>query len=381
MEAKTKSKQGCSYWMAFTDDYSRYGKLAFLKNKSDALDVFKKFLVAAELETGERVKILRSDGGGEYCSDEFETFLAEKGIKHEKTNVYTPQGDGVAECRNLTLANRMRALLDENKLPTNLWQVAASHAQHITNIVPSRTIPPDTMPHELWHNQKPTLMHLRVFGSKAWAHVPAKHHVKFDDCAIECIYVGYVPNKQSYLLFQQSMGKLIESRNVKFDEGTDEPQRIVVEISDGDKGDEPSKSPSVEVASEGDEEGKSNESVPSNKNPTSTPANDDDVDTEPDPDTIAQSPPLCCSTRKMRAPDPDDHPKFEVGSQKKRQVAFSVGDEQAFAVLYDPDYFKKMASPEASLWCDAMNTEMEAQRKMETYEEVAPPPGANVLDC
>ena len=69
------------------------------------LDVFKKFLVAAELEMGEHMKILQSDGGGKYCSDKFETFLAEKGIKHEKTNAYTPQENGVAKYRNLTLAN------------------------------------------------------------------------------------------------------------------------------------------------------------------------------------------------------------------------------------------------------------------------------------
>ena len=110
-------------------------------------------------------------------------------------NAYTPQENRVTKRQNLTLANQTRALLDENKLPTNLWQVIASHAQHITNIVPSCTIPPNTMPHELWHKQKPTLTHLRVFGSKVWAHVPAKHHVKFDDHAIECVYVGYVPNK------------------------------------------------------------------------------------------------------------------------------------------------------------------------------------------
>ena len=48
---------------------------------------------------------MRTDGGGEYCSKEFEAFLAEKGIKHEKTNAYTPQENGVAERRNLTLAN------------------------------------------------------------------------------------------------------------------------------------------------------------------------------------------------------------------------------------------------------------------------------------
>ena len=202
MEAKVKSKQGNMYWMTFVDDYSRYGTLAFLKNKDDALDAFKKFLVSAELEMGERMRILRSDGGGEYCSKEFEAFLAEKGIKHEKTNAYTPQENGVAERRNLTLANRTCALLDDNKLPTNLWQVAAKHAQHVTNIVPSRAIPQNTMLHEIWHKQKPVLTHLRVFGSKVWAHVPAKHRVKFDDRAIEGIYIGYVPNKRSYLILQ-----------------------------------------------------------------------------------------------------------------------------------------------------------------------------------
>ena len=116
--------------------------------------------------------------------------------------MYTPQENGVTKHCNLTLANRTRALLDDNKLPTNLWQVAANHAQHITNIVPSRAIPQNMMPHEIWHKQKPVLMHLRVFGAKAWAHVPAKHHVIFDDRAIEGMYVGYVPNKQSYLILQ-----------------------------------------------------------------------------------------------------------------------------------------------------------------------------------
>jgi hypothetical protein len=368
MEAKTKSKQGCSYWMTFTDDYSRYGMLAFLKNKDDALDAFKKFLASAELETGERMRILRSDGGGEYCSREFEAFLAEKGIKHEKTNAYTPQENGVAKRRNLTLANQTRALLDENKLPTYLWQTAANHAQRITNILPSRSIPLDTTPHELWHKQKPNLTHLQVFGSKAWAHIPAKHRVKFDDRAIECVYVGYVANKRSYLLFQRSTGKLIESRDVKFDKGTGEPQRIVVEISDGEGDEDESGKSSVKEASEGDEGDKSEEHVPSNENPTSTPADDDDVNTkpDPDPDAIPQPPPLRRSTQKTRAPDPNDHPKFDVSSRKK-QVALSVGDEQAFVASYDPDYFRKMASPEAPLWREAMNTEMEVQKKMETY--------------
>ena len=78
MEAKVKSKQGNMYWMTFIDDYSRYSKLAFLKNKDDVPDAPKKFLMSAEREMGERMQILRTDGGGEYCSKEFEAFLPRK---------------------------------------------------------------------------------------------------------------------------------------------------------------------------------------------------------------------------------------------------------------------------------------------------------------
>ena len=40
-----------------------------------------------------------------------------------------------------------------------------------------------------------------------------------------------------------------------------------------------------------------------------------------------------------------------------------------------------MKSPKALLWQEAMNMKMAAQKKMDTYEEVMPLPGTNILDC
>ena len=38
-----------------------------------------------EKSLGQQVKILRTDNGGEYTSNEFETYLKKEGIRHELT--------------------------------------------------------------------------------------------------------------------------------------------------------------------------------------------------------------------------------------------------------------------------------------------------------
>ena len=80
---------------------------------------FVKFKVAVELETGNKLKILRSNNGGEYTSRQFEAYLAKEGIKHQLTIPYTPQQNGVSERRNRTLMEMARCLLYEKKLPLN----------------------------------------------------------------------------------------------------------------------------------------------------------------------------------------------------------------------------------------------------------------------
>ena len=43
------------------------------------------------------IKILRTDGGGEYMSNQFKSFCLDHGIQHQLSCPYTPQQNGVAE--------------------------------------------------------------------------------------------------------------------------------------------------------------------------------------------------------------------------------------------------------------------------------------------
>ena len=58
-----------------------------------------------ENQTEKKIKVLRIDNGGEFCSKEFEEFYKKCGIAWQNIT-YTPQQNGVVERMNKTLMER-----------------------------------------------------------------------------------------------------------------------------------------------------------------------------------------------------------------------------------------------------------------------------------
>jgi hypothetical protein len=54
---------GCDSFITFTDDYSRFGYIYPIKERSKALDKFKIFKAEVENQHDKRIKIVISDGG------------------------------------------------------------------------------------------------------------------------------------------------------------------------------------------------------------------------------------------------------------------------------------------------------------------------------
>ena len=99
------------YYVSFIDDFSRNTWIYFLKKKSEAFDRFKEFKALVENQTKKKIKVLRTDNGGEFCSKEFEEFSSKCGITRQKTTPYTPQQNRVVERMNKTLMERVRSML------------------------------------------------------------------------------------------------------------------------------------------------------------------------------------------------------------------------------------------------------------------------------
>ena len=94
---QTTSLSGYSYYASFIDDYSRKTWIYFLKKKDEVFERFKEFKALVENLSEKKIKILRSDNGGEFTSNEFNDLCKESGIKRELTIPYNPQQNGVEE--------------------------------------------------------------------------------------------------------------------------------------------------------------------------------------------------------------------------------------------------------------------------------------------
>ena len=70
----TTSLSNNVYFALFIDDFSRMTYVYFLKIKSQVLSVFKSFKKMVETQSDQKVKVLRTDNGGEYTSKEFNVF-------------------------------------------------------------------------------------------------------------------------------------------------------------------------------------------------------------------------------------------------------------------------------------------------------------------
>ena len=102
-EVQSITCKGYWYFITFVNDYSCFLTVHPMKRKSDALDLFKDFLAESEHQSGKKLKILCTNGGGEYFSTKFTSYLKSSGIIHKKTNPDTPQENSVAEHVNQTL--------------------------------------------------------------------------------------------------------------------------------------------------------------------------------------------------------------------------------------------------------------------------------------
>ncbi|POM62263.1 Integrase catalytic core protein [Phytophthora palmivora] len=211
---QTKTPGGCTYVVTFIDDYSRHVTVYFMKAKSDVLSKFKIFKADLENATGQRIKGLRSDNGGENTGRQFKAYLNNCGIKHQKTVPYTPQQNGLAERMNRSLIEMARCMLYHESVGKKWWAEAVNTAAWIINRIPnSVTI---KTPYEIVYKTKPLLKNLKVFGALGYAHIPDEKRRKLDAKAFKCRFMGYEDGVKGDRVMNVTTGKVQIVRTVKF---------------------------------------------------------------------------------------------------------------------------------------------------------------------
>ncbi|RVW75605.1 Retrovirus-related Pol polyprotein from transposon RE1 [Vitis vinifera] len=107
--------------------------LCLMKTKDEVNLLFQKFHKMIETQYNAKVRVLRSDNGGEYQSSDLQKYLEGHGIIHQTTCSNTPQQNGVAERKNRHLLEVVRASLIAAKTPISYWGEAITSAAYLIN--------------------------------------------------------------------------------------------------------------------------------------------------------------------------------------------------------------------------------------------------------
>lgn len=178
-----------------------------LKKKDQVLQAFKEFHASVERASGRKLKCLRSDNGGEYLG-QFEAYYKAHGIRHEKTPPKTPQMNGIAERMNRTVADKVRSMLSHAKLPKSFWGEAMRTVADLINLSPSIPLNGEILD-EVWYGKKASYGQLRVFGCRAFFHIPKDERAKLDARKKECIYLGSPRDELGFRLWDPLNKKIV----------------------------------------------------------------------------------------------------------------------------------------------------------------------------
>lgn len=230
-----RSLGSARYYLLFVDDYSRMCFVYFLKEKNEAFKYFREFKEQVENQQSQKIKILRSDNGGEFCSVEMENYLKRHGIIHQKTVAYTPEQNGISERYNRSIVEKARCLLYDASFDKQLWAEAVNTAVYLKNRSPSAVLDKNTTPYERWTGRKPNLDHIRMFGSPVMVHIPKVRRNKWDKKSQMFQLVGYSENTKGYRLYDRKTNKITMARDVVVMESQmNDTSRVVVEEREPD---------------------------------------------------------------------------------------------------------------------------------------------------
>jgi transposase InsO family protein len=112
---------GRRYFLLLVDDLSCYMWVMVLGSKGEAADAIRRAQAAAVVECGRKLRVLRTDNGGEFTAAEFTSYYADKGIQRHYSAPYSSQQNGVVERRNQTVVGMARALLKQRGMPAVFW--------------------------------------------------------------------------------------------------------------------------------------------------------------------------------------------------------------------------------------------------------------------
>lgn len=185
------SSQKFRFYVVFIDDHSRF------KRKLDFFTCFVQFQRMVENQFNRKIKVFQCDGGGEFNSTIFLTYLQNCEIKQQLSCPGTPEQNRIVQHKHRHIVEIGLTLLFHANLSLHLWVDAFITALYLINRLPSTMLNNDCSYYRLYH-QQPDYSGLWVFGCRCFPSLCHQNKYKFQQKTYPCIFIGYSSLHKGY---------------------------------------------------------------------------------------------------------------------------------------------------------------------------------------
>nr|GEV97589.1 uncharacterized mitochondrial protein AtMg00810-like [Tanacetum cinerariifolium] len=218
------------YCLVVTDDYSRFTWVFFLATKDETSGILKSFITRIENLVDHKVKVIRCDNRTEFKNREMNQFCEMKATKDETSGILksfitrienlVDHKVKVIRCDNRTeFKNRemnqfceMKGILRQFSVAKTPQQNGVAEKRNMTLTEAARTM--------LANSKTPTLSFMRLFGCPVTILNTLDHLGKFDGKADEGFFVGYSLNSKVFRVFNSRTRIVEQNLHIRFSEST-----------------------------------------------------------------------------------------------------------------------------------------------------------------
>ncbi|CAI7839476.1 unnamed protein product [Closterium sp. NIES-53] len=192
---RAPSLSGSRYFLTIVDDHTRAVWVYPLKTKGEvAAAVLKEWMPRAQRESRHKVKVIRTDNGGEFIGADFEAVLKKKGIQHQ-------------------LTEGARTLLGHGGLPDLFWVTALRQLALLKNRVLATVGDKQWLPYTKWYGSAPAVNMLRAYGCMMVFHVPKEKRRELEASRRWGVHLGLTKDHKGWLIWDLTSQQLTVSRD------------------------------------------------------------------------------------------------------------------------------------------------------------------------